>query len=192
VDTTASPAPAATSRAWIGRAAFEASLIVLGLVGALVVDEWRETRQRAERVRTAIASIRSELEANRKELARASENHEEVKAVLEESARAGVTYQSSIIRGYPFSSVAWEAARDAAITNDIDHVTLMALGRAYTALAGYIDARDRFVDYLYTNNLTDLRSKPLALAGWLNDLGEHARRTDARLEQTLGVLSAGG
>jgi hypothetical protein len=38
---------------------------VFGLVGALLIDEWRDTRERNERVRAALASIDAELEANR-------------------------------------------------------------------------------------------------------------------------------
>jgi hypothetical protein len=191
VDTTEAPAPAAPSRAWIGRAAFEASLIVLGLVGALIVEEWRETRERAERVRSAIASIRSELEADRKELARAIADHDEIIAALEESMRTGVPYENAVMRSRAFSSVAWEAARDAAITNDIDHATLMALGRAYGALAELIRAREVFLNFVYTNIATDVRRNPRFLRGWLRDLRGHAQRVDGRLRETLGVLNTG-
>jgi hypothetical protein len=189
VDTTVSPTPPRQSRAWIGRAAFEASLIVLGLVGALFVEEWRETRERDERVRSALASIRGELEANRKEVAQAVADHEGVIAALEESARTGVIYQDSVIRPRAFSSVAWEAARDAAITNDIDHAMLMVLGRTYNTIADHIKQRERFLDYLYTNNVVDLRRNPLVLRGWLRDILGHTRRVDDTLGSALRALS---
>jgi hypothetical protein len=156
VDTTEAPGPPVRSRAWIGRAAFEASLIVLGLVGALIADEWRDTRERDARVRSVLASIRSELEADRKELAQAVANHEE-----------------------------------AAITNDIDHAMLMALGRAYTTLADHIGQRERFLNYLYTNNVTDLRRNPLILRGWLRDILGHTRRVDEQFGNALRVLGTG-
>ena len=178
------------SRAWIGRAAFEAALIVFGLVGALLIDEWRDTRARNQRLRTALASIRAELEANRAALGSAIANHETVIARLKESGKTGVVYQGSIISGAPFSVVAWDAARDAGITNDLDNAMLMALGHAYRALTDYIAERTVFSNYLYTNDTNDLRRRPLALAGWLSDIRGHAHGVERWLDGALGALTA--
>ena len=183
-------APAGRSRAWIGRAAFEAGLIVLGLVGALLVDEWRTTRERTARVRSALASIRTELDANRTAVANAIANHDAVITKLREAAAAGEIYQGSIISNPGFSSVAWDAARDGAITNDIDHVTLMSLGHAYTALSEYIDERRVFTNYLYTNSNPDLRGNPQTIAGWLSDMSGHAKRVHSRLDAAWQGLPA--
>ena len=181
-------APAARSRALIGRAAFEAGLIVLGLVGALLVDEWRTTRERSARVQSALASIRAELEANRTAIAEAITNHQTVITKLRVASDTGEIYQGSIINNPGFSSVAWGAARDGAITNDIDHVTLVTLGHAYTALSDYIDERRVFTNYLYTNSTPDPRANPQAIAGWLSDMSGHARRVQGRLDAALHAL----
>jgi len=175
------------SYAWIGRAAFEAALIVFGLVGAFLIDEWRESRARAERVGAALASIRAELADNEKAVAAAIENHDQVIAQLKKAAETRKTYYGGIIFSPPFSSVAWEAARDAAITNDIDHATLMSLGHAYRSLDAYEDERTVFLNYLYTNNTQNLRENPLGLAGWLSDMRRHARGVQDR----LGAASRG-
>jgi type II secretory pathway pseudopilin PulG len=163
-DAAVTPLRGSRSRAWIGRAAFEAALIVFGLVGALLIDEWRDARERNERVRAAVVSIRAELEANRTALEAAIANHETVIARLRESTTSGV-YQGGIINAAPFSAVAWDAARDAGITNELDHTTLIALGHAYRALAEYISERTVFTNYLYTNDTSALRQRPLALDG---------------------------
>jgi type II secretory pathway pseudopilin PulG len=184
--------PPARSRAWIGRAAFEAALIVMGLVGALLVDEWRDTRQRDARVRSALASIRAELEANRSAITQATANHELVIAELRKASETGIPYQRGIVSSPPFSSVAWEAARDGAITNDIDYAQLTSLGYAYDALAGYVSARGVFVNYLYTNRTVDFRKDPLALVGWLNDLRRHAGTVETQLEKALTAISIAG
>jgi hypothetical protein len=181
-------APAARSRAWIGRAAFEAGLIVLGLVGALLVDEWRTARERTARVQSALASIRSELEANRTAIADALANHQTVITKLREATGTGGIYQGSLISSPGFSAVAWDAARDGAITNDIDHVTLVALGHAYTALSDYMDERRLFTNYLYTNPTDDFRRTPQGIAGWLNDMSGHAKRVERRLDAALQTL----
>jgi type II secretory pathway pseudopilin PulG len=182
----------APSRAWMGRAAFEAALIMFGLVGALVIDEWRDTRARNQRVRAALASIRAELGANRAALASAIANHEKVIARLNESGKTGVVYEGSIISGAPFSIVAWDAARDAGITNDLDNSMLMALGHAYRALTDYVAERTVFVNYLYTNDTMDLRRRPLALAGWLSDIRGHAQGVEKWLDGALGALAESG
>ena len=122
--------PSARSRAWIGRAAFEAGLIVLGLVA---------------RVRSALASIRAELEAN-------------LTAIAD------------------------------AITNDMDHNTLVTLGHAYTSLSDYKDERRVFTNDLYTNPTRDLRQNPQAIAGWLNDMSGHAKRAERRLDNASQTL----
>ena len=186
-DRTAAAAPP-RARDWIVRAAFEATLILLGLSAAFVVDEWRETRHRQARVNGALTAIRTELQANQQELARAIANHDEVVAILRESAKTGVVYEKGIIAPRFFSSAAWEAARNAAITSDIDHPTLMTLGHAYSMLADYVEDRSTFLNHLYTNNVTEVRRNPLGLAGWLSDMVGRARRVDAQLAQALDAL----
>ena len=178
----------ARSRRWIGRAAFEAALIVFGLVGALVVDEWRDTRERDARVRAALTSIHAELQANRTAIARAIANHEDVIGKLRKASETGIVYEGGVISTPLFSDIAWEAARNAAITNDIQFPQLMTLGHAYGGLANYLREREVFLNYLYTNNTMDLRRNPLALAGWLNDMRGHARDVEKRIDEAAAVL----
>lgn len=156
-ESTAPRPPVAGSRAWIGRAAFEAALIVLGLVGALLVDEWRDNRERNARVSAALTSIRAELEANQKAVAAAIANHQNVISKLREASETDVRYEGGIIAPVIFSSVAWDAARDGAITNEIEYSRLTSLGNAYSSLEGYIEQRDVFTNFLYTNRTVDFR-----------------------------------
>jgi hypothetical protein len=161
---------------------------VYGLVGALLIDQWREARERNERVRAAMASIDSELEANRASLRSAIANHDTVITRLHESAKTEVVYEGGLISAPPFSDVAWDAARDAGITNDLDHDTLMALGHAYRALADYTAERTVFKNYAYTNDTADLRRRPLVLAGWLSDMNGHAHGVERWVDRALRAL----
>ena len=188
-DARETPPHGVRSRAWIGRAAFEAAIIAFGLVGALLIDEWRDTRERNKRVRAALASIHAELEANRVVLESAIANHETVIARLHESAKTGVPYVGGIIKAAPFSAVAWDAARDAGITNNLDHATLMAIGHAYRALADYIAERTVFTNYIYTNDTPELRRRPLALAGWLSDMKGHAHGVEKWFDGAMRALA---
>jgi hypothetical protein len=177
------------SRAWVGRAALEAGLIVFGLVGALLVDEWRDTRQREARRDTALTSVREELRANRESLDRAIANHETVTGRLRESAKTGVRYNGGLFNAPQLSTVAWQTARDAAVTADIDHATLVAIGHAYNALDVHSAERTVFLNFLYTGGV-DIRNNPLGLAGWLSDMTLHARGVQQRIDDALQALGS--
>jgi hypothetical protein len=179
------------SRQWIGRAIFEASLIVLGLVGALLIDEWRDTRERNQRVRSALESISAELRGNREALDTVIASNEQLMATLRESAKSGTTYQGRILYRAGLTSIAWEAARDAGATSDVPFALLMALGGAYSAQAGYVAEVGVLSTYLYTyDGPQSLRDNPARLAGWLNDLTGRARRVRDRIDESLKVLPA--
>lgn len=179
------------SREWIGRAVFEAGLIVLGLVGALLIDEWRDTRQRNQRVQNALESVTAELRGNRDALDKSIEYNEQLMTTLRESAKSGVMYQGPILRRTPLSSVAWDAVRDAGVTSDVPHGLLMSLGSAYSAQASYITELGVFSSYLYTyEGPRSFREMPDKLAGWLSDLTGRARNVRQRIDEALKVLPA--
>jgi hypothetical protein len=181
--------PIQVRREWIGRAVFEAGLIVLGLVGALLVDEWRDTRARTQRVEAALASIRAELDANRAVLAEVIARHETLMATLRELASAGRRYDGPILRPATISGVAWEAARDAAITNDMPFQTLMVVGRTYAVQTAYVSEMGFFNNQLYTGDVADAyRQQPLRLEGRLNDLTGRARGVQRQYDEALRSL----
>jgi hypothetical protein len=191
VEDTITPAAGPRSRAWVGRAVFEAGLIVLGIVGALVVDEWRDARQRRERVETALASIRTELDANRTVLRRFVARNEEVEALLRQSAETGRPYQQGLVGSLPAGSIAWSAMRDAGTATDIEHELLVVLGRAYDAVTRQAQERQVFLDYVYTyDDVRSIRDNPLRLAGWLSDITQHARNAEQEVDNALKVLDA--
>ena len=179
------------SREWIGRAVFEAGLIVLGLVGALLIDEWRDTRERNARVQNALESVTAELQGNRDALDKAVAENEQLIAKLHESEKTGVIYEGAILRRPSLSSVAWDAVRDGGITSDVPHDLLMSLGRAYSAQANYISELGVFSTYLYTyQGPRSFREMPGALAGWLSDLTGRARGVHQRINEALTALQA--
>lgn len=55
-------------RSWLPRVVFESVLIVLSVLLALALDEWRRERQQRTNLSFAIESIRAELNANRLQL----------------------------------------------------------------------------------------------------------------------------
>jgi type II secretory pathway pseudopilin PulG len=166
----AAASPAGGRREWIGRAVFEAGLIVLGLVGALLVDDWRDTRARTQRVEAALASIRAELDANHAALAEVIARHETLMVTLRELATAGRHYDGPILRPATISAVAWDAARDA-------------------AQSAYLTELSLFNNQLYSGDVAaTFRRQPRSLEGRLNDLTGRARSLQRRYAEALQSL----
>jgi hypothetical protein len=116
---------------------FEAGLIVLGLVGALLIDEWRDDRERQLRLETAMTSIRTELTNNLAALSRIVEREEVLIAELRRLQADGKHYEGPVLTDAAsgLGSIAWEAACDAGVMADMPFESLTALGRAYGSLA---------------------------------------------------------
>jgi hypothetical protein len=180
---------AALRRQWLAKALFESGFIVLGLVGALLVDEWRDERVRAARVEAALASIRVEMTQNRDAIAGRLNSNEELIATLRAMAAGGKRYESGIIRpgATNMSSIVWEATRDSGITSDIPLETLIVLGRAYTTLDAYLKEMADFSAQLYADREfgETFRRDPMSLVGRYNDTN---RRIVTLLERTDAAL----
>jgi hypothetical protein len=179
-------------REWIAKAAFESALIVIGLVLAFVVNEWRDSRERNQRLHDALTSIQAELESNLASIDIVIHKNDTLIATLAESAKTGEIYQGEIIPGKDISAIsstAWDAARDAAITHDMPFSTLVVLGQAYTAQVGSLREIESFSNALYTGAVADdLRKQPIHLGGIMADFTRHTRRVRQRYEGALAVL----
>ena len=55
-------------RRWLVRALFESALIILSIIAALAVNEWRDTRELQSQVRRARVAFAQEIQANRETL----------------------------------------------------------------------------------------------------------------------------
>jgi hypothetical protein len=190
-------APPAANRAWgswVGKAVFEAGLIVLGLVGALLIDEWRDDRERRARIDAAMASVRAELLENKRVVdARLSSNLQLVEELYTLAKERGpkAYYGKGIVRpGEPISDIAWEAARNSGITTDVPFDRLVVLGRAYGALVGLRTEMSTFSDSLYVvpGLVEELRNNPTDLAGRYNDINRRIETLQKRVDEALRVI----
>ena len=178
-------------REWIVKALFESGLIVLGLIGALALNDWHDRRQRDENVRSALASIRIEVQTNLESITSVIAFYEKLMGTLTESAKTGNPYMDTLVPRLNLSTTAWDATRDAGISSDIPFPTLMALGRGYTAQAGFVREIESFLNQAYTGNVTvDLRKNPIGLRGILSDYTHHARDLKQNYENALAALPA--
>jgi hypothetical protein len=174
----------------MGRAAFEGGLIAVSLVGALALNEWKESRDRQARARDAMAAMRLELQANRQEIQRVITGTADVIGKIRQATREKRRYEDGLLRRAQLVSTAWDSSRAAAITNDIPFPTLMALGRAYTLQTDYQRDMGSFYNTLLSGTLGDLRGKPDLMAGLLNEMDGNARRLAREYEQALTALPA--
>jgi len=75
-----------TSRAWLGRAAFEAGLILFAVILGFLVTEWREEAGERAEAQAALQRILNEVRNNRDSMARVLPYHEDLLQKLRERA----------------------------------------------------------------------------------------------------------
>src|SRR5689334_25267935 len=93
----------------------ETLFVVLGVLVALAVDEWREARRDQEVVRLALQNLRAEIRANRPEVERALAHHREQLRRLEKTPGIGVAIRPAMIRNN-----AWQAAQSSQAAAHMD------------------------------------------------------------------------
>lgn len=84
----------------------ETFFVVLGVLLALALDEWRQGRRDQEVVRLALQNIRQEIQGNRIEARRALAHHHDLLRRLEATPGIGVALKPAMIRNN-----AWQAAQ---------------------------------------------------------------------------------
>ena len=182
------PPHAPKGREWLARAAFEGGLIALSLVGALALNEWKESRDRQARARDALAAMRLELQTNSSEIQQAIAGSEEVIAKIKQATNEERRYGGRLLVRPQLVSAAWDSSRAAAITNDLPFPVLMALGRAYTLQSDYQNQMGSFYNTLMSGTLGDVRANPELMAALLNEMNGNAGRLAREYERTLKAL----
>jgi type II secretory pathway pseudopilin PulG len=142
--------------AWLPRVLAESVLIVLSVLLALAVDQWRDERDRAELAEVALGSIRAELEANRAGVERAREHHLAMHDSLTTYAEAGQRPPARLYLGGIFNpalvhSIAWESARETGATAEIPYETILELSRIYDIQTRYQALGSRLTQDIMTD-----------------------------------------
>ena len=117
-------------------------LVVRGAALALAVDEWRDARQRAERVRVALAGIRDELRENARRVETARARHRRVSDTLGALAARGArptpqVWMNPMFNPALVTSTAWQAARETGALAGMPLATVLRLAPAYEAQERY-------------------------------------------------------
>lgn len=102
----------------------ETFFVVLGVLLALALDEWRQGRRDQEVVVLALQNIRDEIQANRKEVRRALAYHRDQMRRLEEKPEAVVALRPAMIRNN-----AWQAAQSSQAAARMDFSSVAAFSK---------------------------------------------------------------
>lgn len=84
----------------------ETFFVILGVLLALALDEWRQGRREQEVVVLALQNIREEIQANRTEARRALDYHRDLLRRLEKTPQTSVALRPAMIRNN-----SWQAAQ---------------------------------------------------------------------------------
>ncbi len=131
-------APRAISE-WLPRVMFESMLIVVSILFALYLDEWRDDRQDAENIEDALAYFVSEIQQNRARVEDAAPFNQGLRHVLsrrqEVHAIESVATFVNIFESYNpvvLQSTAWETAIATGALAKMDYKLVSALSLTYS------------------------------------------------------------
>ena len=124
---------------WLPRVLFESMLIVVSILVALYLDEWRDDRQDAENIEHALANFVSEIQQNRARVEDAAPFNQGLRHVLsrrqEVRAIESVATFVNIIESYNpvvLQSTAWETAIATGALAKMDYNLVSALSLTYS------------------------------------------------------------
>lgn len=129
---------------WLPRVLFESMLIVVSILVALYLDEWRDDRQDAENIEHALANFVSEIQQNRARVEDAAPFNQGLRHVLSrrQQVRAieSVATFVNIIESYNpvvLQSTAWETAIATGALAKMDYNLVSALSLTYSLQSRY-------------------------------------------------------
>lgn len=124
---------------WLPRVMFESMLIVVSILFALYLDEWRDDRQDAENIEDALAYFVSEIQQNRARVEDAAPFNQGLRHVLsrrqEVRAIESVATFINIFESYNpvvLQSTAWETAIATGALAKMDYKLVSALSLTYS------------------------------------------------------------
>jgi hypothetical protein len=185
---------------WRSGPARDVLLVVLGAGLALAAEEWRDSRQRAARVRAALAGIATELRDDSTRVAAARAKHLRLVDTLEAYARRRAlppreVYLYGMFNPAAVSGFAWQAARETGALSDMPLATVLGLARVYELQERYRalgqalnvgimdDMRRDGMDVVLRDRFTQFIPLAMDFANREGNLLDHYRLALASLEE---------
>jgi hypothetical protein len=120
----------------LGQVALEVFSIVLGVLLALAVSEWQESRSNLERSQLALTNVRAELQGNLKLLETIHPINSRVVEQLS-SGEADSSRDETVVPGVQMRSSAWQTLSTTGLGNYIDYDLLIELSQLYSLIDVY-------------------------------------------------------
>jgi hypothetical protein len=151
-----------TTSDWLPRVLFESFLIVISILVALALDEWRETRENDQTVRQALLNFHSEIGQNRSRIEDATPFNQGLLNVLQMRYQEGdvdsVDEFVNMVESYTpavLQSTAWETALATGSLAKMDYNLVSALSLTYSLQGRYQAAtRTGMDDLMSPQNLS--------------------------------------
>jgi hypothetical protein len=152
---------------WLPQVFFESALIVVSILVALGLDEWRENRQNAEVIRHALSTFLSEVQQNKARVEDSAPFNEGLRNVMHshyiEDDIESVDDFVSMLESYSpavLQSTAWETALATGSLAKMDYNLVAALSLTYSLQGRYQQANRAGVTELTSpQNLAEGRLK---------------------------------
>lgn len=186
-------------RDWLPRALVESLLIVMSILLALALDEWREERERQERVERSLGNFFNELSQNASRIDSVRAYHRGVLQLLQDRAATdqvdAVEFRNimSTLQPVVLTSSAWDTAVATGVLSHMDFELVSALTLTYnTQLRFDENYRTMVRTLLAPQSLAadNLHASAYNAARFVAELGQAESELRAYYEQTLEILDA--
>lgn len=183
---------------WLSRVLFESFLIMISIVAALALDEWRENRQNEEMVEHALDNFLLEIRQNRARLEDAAPFNNGLRDVLVrrhvEGGISDVTDFVGIVESYSpgmLQATAWETALATGALAKMDYDIVAALSLTYSLQSRYQQTQiERAANLTSPQNLSaeNLELAVFNSIRYLNDVTRMEAELAAVFEEADAVL----
>ena len=155
--------PAKATSVWLPRVIFESALIVLSILVALGLDEWREDRQAEETIQLALSNFASELRQNQARIEDAALFDQGLRSVLRNRYQneeiESVDEFVNMVESYVpvvLQSTAWETALATGSLAKMEYNLVSALSLTYSLQNRYqLASRSGMADLTSPQNLSE-------------------------------------
>ncbi len=152
---------------WLQRVLFESALIVLSILFALGLDEWREDRQDEETVKLALSNFASEIQQNKARIEDMAPFNRGLRSVMRNRYQNedinSVDEFVNMVESYTpvvLQSTAWETALATGSLAKMDYNLVSALSLTYSLQNRYqLASRAGMADLTSPQNLSEERLK---------------------------------
>ena len=112
--------------------------IVVGVLLALAMNEWRENRANRALAQTALANVESEIRSNQELLVRVNEINKSALELIEQVDREDEETKA-FVPGLQLQEIAWTALLSSGVSSHIDYQMLLGLSECYAIQRVYKD-----------------------------------------------------